>query len=569
MNIRSKYTLISILTFVIILLFLGLFIYQKIKINFFITLLPPEVKIGQLLMIAPESTKFDDKLLKLIKEYHIGNIKIFGKNYKTKEELLELIIKSQNNAIIYNKGIPMLIATDQEGGWVAHLKENFTIPPSNMAIGLSKNKIYAYIAGDIISSELSKIGINVNFAPVVDLALNKNSWVIGPRSYSDNPFITTEMAKEFIRASLKYNVLPVIKHYPGHGSLEKDSHNKFLVNNYSYEELIKTELIPFLELSKNSEIGIMTAHIACPAIVKYIEKKEKKNYKNYYYLPATLSEIIVDKYLKKYNKSQALIFSDELSMKSITSLMPLEKASLKAIESGVNIIVINQNYDKIEKIANYILENYKKSKKFQEKVDKSVEKILQTKGMIFQTKLKLFSPYIFNLKKIQINRKDLNFINNESNRYKAYLLSLETTEIYRNRKNLIPLIKSKINFTNDFIVLSDNKNLYYSIKKWTSKVTFYRLKNFKIKNFNSKKAIIIYGIESQKDLEILKDVYRVNSNIIVINFLHKINVEKLDYIDTIICTYSNNILQIEAGVEILFKGKPKVKNKLLQEYTIF
>lgn len=571
MFFTSKNTIMLFVIFLIILSFVALIILQNIKLNFFVESLTLEEKLGQLLMIAPASTDFDKELLNLIKNYHIGNIKIFGKNYKNKEELLNLIVNCQNSSLRYNKGIPMFIATDQEGGWIAHLKKNFTIPPSNMAIGKTKNSIYAYIAGALISSELSKIGVNVNFAPVLDLDLNKDNWVIGPRAYSSDPQIVINMASEFIRASLKYNVMPVIKHYPGHGSLKQDSHNYLITNNQSYDKLSKTELLPFLYFIRNFKLGLMAGHIAAPGIVKYIENLEKKEYKNYYFKPATVSKVLIKDYLIKHNKARVLIFSDEISMKSITSIMSLNEAVCEAIKSGVNVVVINQDYKNILSLINYLKNKYITDKEFQKDVDNSVKRIIMAKANLFLplNKRDLFSIKIFNIKKFKPDYKKISEINNELNRKIAYQLSVVTTDIVKDKKNLIPLIKNKSIIKNKFVIISTLPELYYGVKKWLSNAVYLNPKYLNLKwipeNDNS---IIIFGLKDKKELKLLNQIYRKNQNIIVINFLHNSNIENLDYIDTIISIYSDKAVQIYAGVDVLFSGK-KDYPELLEYYSIF
>ncbi len=571
MDLTNKYVIIFFISLLLLLLVIGVIIFHHQKLEAFLELLTLDEKIGQIFMIAPRSTKFDKGLKELIKRYHIGNIKIFGKNYRNKRQLFELIVNLQNTALKYNKGIPMFIATDQEGGWVAHLKKGFTIPPSNMGIGNTDEPRYAYIAGKIIASELSAVGINVNFAPVVDLYLNPKNWVIGPRAYSSDPYRVTLMANEFITAHHKFNVLPVIKHYPGQGRVKGDSHIEVLTNYAKYEILVRNELYPFLKLCKCDINGVMTAHIAVPELVKYIEKKENKNYEKYYYLPATISEILVKKYLLEYNNTKSLIFSDEIGMKGITARYRIEEAVYRAIKAGVNIIVIDRKYRTIKRILKYIKRKYYKDEEFKNDIDNSVKKIIEAKALLFSNlnKMKAFSARIFHLPEFKLDYERLKIINSERNRFIAYSLSIVTTEIYRNRKNLIPLNKNREFREFTYTVISSTPVMYKAVKRYTANAKFINLKRIDFSQIlPDKKNIIVFGLRKKKETKIIEKIYKKNRNVIVINLLHPYNIEPLEYIDTIICTYSDNPLQIEAAIDVMFNGKRKTK-KLLAEYLTF
>ena len=571
MDLFNKYVIIFLISLLLLLLALGIIWFHNQRLECFMALLSPTEKIGQLLMISPASTEFDDELKNFIKNYHIGNIKIFGKNYQSPKQLHKLIVSAQNTALHYNKGIPMFIATDQEGGWIMHLKKGFTIPPSNMAIGKTREIRYAYIAGKIIASELSAVGVNVNFAPVVDLYLNSQNWVIGPRAYSSDPQLVTVMANEFIKSHIKFNVLPVIKHYPGQGRVSGDSHIEVLTNSAKYEVVINNEVYPFRKLCKCDMCGIMTAHIAVPTIVKYIESREHKDYKQYYYLPATLSEILIKKYLLEYNNAKSLIFSDEISMKGITAQFNLEEAAYRAIKSGVNIVVIDKDYPKIKKIVKYLEKKYYTDKQFKKDVENSIKKIIETKTLLFSNlnKMKIFSGGIFHIPKFKINTNRLNIINSEKHKSIAYSLSIVTTDIIRNRKNLIPLTKFKQFKDLSFTIVSSTPILFNAVRKYSIKAKFIPLKKLTLKNIsNRQNCMIIFGLKDKKETDIVKKIYKKNKNIIVINFLHPHNIENLNYIDTIICTYSDNFTQISASIDVLFNGKRTIK-KIFFEYLSF
>ncbi len=570
---NSKYLNILIIFFIVFLLFILLKIYKDIKLDEYINNLSPEYKIGQLLMIAPEGTTFDNKLKKLFKECHIGNLKIYGKNYKNKKQLRKLIVDAQNYALKENN-IPLFIATDQEGGWVAHLKKGFTIPPGEMGLGKSKNPQLAYIAGYIIATELNAIGINVNFAPVVDLDFKNKNWVIGPRAYSSKPYIVVKFANEFIKAHNEFNILTVLKHFPGQGRINRDSHISLLTNKAPYSILIKKELLPFLLLSNSFESSIMLGHIATPGIITFLSKHYKKSYKkSEYYVPASISYPIIHNYIRHYLNYKGLLFTDEMSMKGLLKYTSLKNAVYQALKAGVNIVLINANYTKIKDIYSFLLNKYIKEKDFQNSVNSSIKKIILYKNIIFHKKNKsrYFSKEIFHIDKLQYNFKNLSIINSKYLKKLAFEISLLTTEIYKNKKNIIPLPKYLRD--KNIIVISPRESLYYFMKEYVyyKNITYIkipagftkRISSSMINNILKKidsSSLIFFGIVSQENEKLCKIIYnRKNKNIIVINMLHPYNVYNLKNIDTIINTYSDNPVQIHAALEIIFNGTRKEK----------
>ena len=272
---KGKYKNIIFVCFLLSLMLLFVFFFQEYKYTYFLKDISIEEKIGQRLMVSPANHQLNAKFKDLIRKNHVGNIKIYGRNYRNKEQLSDLIDECQNLSLKYNKMMPMFVATDQEGGWIAHLKKGFTVPPSAYAIGRNCGIKLVKLASRIIASELSIVGVNMNFAPVVDLAINEDNWVIGPRAFSSSPEFTIELASEFIYQHLQYDILPIIKHYPGLGSVRNDPHVTLITNKADYKSMYETDLKPFRELMRSTENGVMIGNIAVPGIVQYMQKVKK------------------------------------------------------------------------------------------------------------------------------------------------------------------------------------------------------------------------------------------------------------------------------------------------------
>ncbi len=226
----------------------------------------------------------------------------------------------------------MFISIDQEGGWVSRLnkKNGFSKTPKASYVS-EKSPTFAKKTYKKLAYELSDLGINLNFAPVVDLAINKKNRVIvyQGRSFSKNPKKVVRYSKIFIEEMNNKDISSVLKHFPGHGSSLEDSHEGFVDITKTWS---KKELTPYKELIDNNYAKIiMTAHV--------YNKNLDKNY------PATLSHNINTNILRKQMKFRGIVISDDLQMKAITKHYTLKETVTLAINSGVNILLFGNHID--------------------------------------------------------------------------------------------------------------------------------------------------------------------------------------------------------------------------------
>ena len=279
-------------------------------------------------------TIMNEQVAQIVENYHLGAVIYFAQNLEETKQSYELTMELQK-AAVKNGGIPMLICADQEGGLVYRLKTG-TALPGNMALGATANSGYSYIAGQIIGSELSTIGVNTNLAPVVDVNNNANNPVIGLRSYSDDPNVVGEMASMAIAGMGEYDVVSCAKHFPGHGDTAVDSHYGLPTVDKSLEELLTCELVPYKALIKQGVDMIMTAHILYPELEKdtmYSFKTGKEEA-----LPATMSDDIITGLLKKELGFEGIVVTDAMNMEGITNSWDPVQAVVNAIWAGVDMI---------------------------------------------------------------------------------------------------------------------------------------------------------------------------------------------------------------------------------------
>jgi beta-N-acetylhexosaminidase len=301
-----------------------------------------DIKIGQMIMVgmSGQSAKKNSAIIKDIKKGIVGGVLLFEYNINPKnsqENLLELTNDLQEAA-----QIPLFISIDQEGGQVNRLKMKYGFPsmPSAQIVGQKNDSAYSHKIGNTIANSLSTCGINLNFAPDVDI-LNPNCPVLGKRNrcYSSNVKTIVQCAEIMIEEHKKLNIKTALKHFPGHGSSTTDSHLGLVdvSKTWSVEELF-----PYKYLIDTGKVDmIMTAHI--------INKKLDDSG-----LPATLSKKIVTGLLRKQFHYDGIVISDDMQMHAISKYYGLAQSLKLSINAGVDIVIFSNN---IEGSKDYTPEN--------------------------------------------------------------------------------------------------------------------------------------------------------------------------------------------------------------------
>ncbi|MDR2467413.1 MAG: glycoside hydrolase family 3 protein [Spirochaetaceae bacterium] len=265
-----------------------------------------------------------------IRRRRIGGVKVFGRNTTDITRLARTIGNFQRLALGHAAHIPLFVATDQEGGLVQHVRDETSRTPGAMAIGAAGFPEDAYRAGFYIGRELSLLGINMNFAPTVDLFTNHDSILIGPRSFGDDPVKTGILAAAFARGQLSAGIIPTAKHFPGHGDTALDSHGVLPLINADFDTLWERELIPYRMLIKERIPAVMSGHIAFP------NTKAKKT-------PASLSPWFIGEVLREKLGFDGLVITDDLWMNGATmSAGSLSDAAKQALLAGNDIIMISE-----------------------------------------------------------------------------------------------------------------------------------------------------------------------------------------------------------------------------------
>jgi beta-N-acetylhexosaminidase len=275
---------------------------------------------GWHLVIGFEGTKPSAELLSFIREEKIGGIVLFRRNWESLGQFKYLISKLTEAG----EG-ELFVCIDHEGGRVHRLSKPFThFPPQAVLAGAEDGTVFNI--GKAMAAELSAVGINVNFAPVLDIATNPFNPVIGDRAFGPDPEKVSNLGILMIQGMLEGNVMPCGKHFPGHGDTNLDSHLSLPVLPHTKKRLEACELLPFRKAIAADVPSIMTAHILVPNIDSL--------------WPASISRSITYGLLRRQMNFEGLIFTDDLLMKGISSQMTYEEAASRALNAGADIILI-------------------------------------------------------------------------------------------------------------------------------------------------------------------------------------------------------------------------------------
>lgn len=324
-----------------------------------------EEKIGQLFMLdfrkkdGRDVTAVDRDIAATINKYQPGGVILFRENTVRTLQTLKLTSDYQKAS----PKIPLFIAVDQEGGAVTRL-QSATVMPGNMALGAAGDPKLAYIVAKATGEELKNLGINMNFAPVVDVNNNPANPVIGIRSFGDNPGKVAALGVQFMKGLHDAGIIAAAKHFPGHGDTSVDSHIALPTVAYGLDRLEKMELLPFKAMIRNGADMIMTAHVTFPAI----DDREG--------VPATLSNKCLTGLLRERLGFDQVIITDAFSMKAITDRFGDKEAALMAIEAGADIVLMPQN---LPDTFDYIREQVRDGAIPEARIDGSVKRILTLK----------------------------------------------------------------------------------------------------------------------------------------------------------------------------------------------
>jgi beta-N-acetylhexosaminidase len=326
-----------------------------------------EEALAQVFMLAWEGGEPSPLILEWIQKRHIGGVKIFGWNTANTTTLARTVGRLQEASMNGPYGIPLLVATDQEGGMVRHVKGDTSVTPGNMAIGASGYPEDAYLSGYYIGKELRLLGVNMNFAPTIDLYTNRNSELIGTRTFGSDPAEAGVLGAAFAKGLARAGIIATAKHYPGHGDTALDSHGTLPRIDADFDTLWERELAPYRMLAKEGIPAVMSGHLAFP-------NTEAGD------TPASLSSWFLQDILREQIGFKGIVVTDDLNMAgAINNTGSLSSVAKQALMAGNDVIMFSSTPGLDSSLWTRLNADMKTDTAFRARVRDAAYRVLETK----------------------------------------------------------------------------------------------------------------------------------------------------------------------------------------------
>ncbi|TXD52063.1 MULTISPECIES: glycoside hydrolase family 3 N-terminal domain-containing protein [unclassified Polaribacter] len=517
---------------------------QEIWVDSLLSNMTVDEKIGQLFMVQAYSnldTNHEDFITEMITKYHVGNL-IFMQGTPQKQAVL-------NNKYQATAKLPLMIGFDGEWGLDMRLQNTYKFP-WNMTLGAIQNDSLVKQFGEHLGKHCKRLGIHINFAPVVDINTNPENPIIGNRSFGESKENVTQKAIAFTQGMQKYGVMANAKHFPGHGDTATDSHHTLPLLDFDKARLDSIELYPYRKVFDAGMGSVMTAHLNIPSL------ESNTN------LPTSLSKSVVTDLLQKELGFNGLIITDGLNMKGAANYATSAEIDLAAFMAGNDLLLIPQDVPASIRLIKQALTLKTLT---EERLNFSVKKILKAK---YWMGLQNYTPV-----KLANLQEDLNTIEDE----------LLHRELVKNAITLVKDTNQNVPFANleykkiAYVKLGDAPAAHFvnMLKNYT-KVDVISDENLdglleKLKPYNQ----VIIGFHKSndhpwksykfksKELVWLQEIAR-EKNVILDVFTSPyslLKVKSFTNIETIIVSYQNSKLAQEISAQIIF-GAFKAQGKL-------
>jgi beta-N-acetylhexosaminidase len=498
-----------------------------------------EQALAQVFMIGWVGEESNPVILDWIRQRNLGGVKIFGWDTADTQRLAVNIGNFQRASINGQFNIPLLIATDQEGGLVRHIKGITSETPGNMAIGASGYPRDAYLSGLYIGKELALLGINMNFAPTVDLFTNRDSLLIGPRAFGSDPVRAGILGSAFVKGQLAAGVIPTAKHYPGHGDTDLDSHGILPKINISFDAMWERELVPYRMLAGEGLPAVMSGHLAFP-----LTQAESA--------PASLSSWFLHDILRGKIGFKGVVVTDDLMMIGATSFMgTLARTAKQAIIAGNDIIMFSNTPLLYDPVWTFLINSMREEENFRACVRTSARRILEMKLTYLRGNSKV--PYIPDLKKLERELPDP-----EGTSYFINLAARSVTIIKPvPPDSVFPLSRETAGrvllagrfrdfFTYGRAAFPNSFTYGFSPSSSPADILYYA------RNADT----IIFCLSDNNDLRLLRSLQSANKRVIVLSILNPAYLENVQWVTGAVAVYSYSPASFAAGFSAITGNIP-------------
>lgn len=331
-----------------------------------------EEKAAQLFIITPEAltgmgvvTQAGETTRNALETYPVGGLIYMEQNIESASQLADMTASIQSFSTSLT-GLPLFLCVDEEGGSVRRISGRIAgVPkiPDMWSVGRTGNPDIAYLVGSELGSYLSGLGINVDLAPVADVVADPALSAIGDRSFGPDPLLTGMMAASCMRGIRDHGILAALKHFPGHGAVEEDSHTSAVISEKTLEELESEDLIPFMTGIDAGASLVMAGHITFPNIADTDT-------------PASLSHFFLTRLLREKMGYEGLIITDALNMGAVTDLYEPAQAAVMAVNAGADLILMPQDF---HMALQGVIDAVNSGTITEDRLDESVRRIIDAK----------------------------------------------------------------------------------------------------------------------------------------------------------------------------------------------
>jgi beta-N-acetylhexosaminidase len=327
-----------------------------------------EEKVAQMFVMSFYGSTLNEPIRNLLRDWHPGAVVLLPSNLESPEQITRLTNAIQQT-LVDTVGIPAWISVDQEGGVIAHLEEGFTRWPVPMLLTATRDEQLAYQFGEALAAEMRAVGLNMNLAPVADLYSNPDNPIIGRRSFGEDPQMVAETVAAVVRGMQDHGVLATVKHFPGHGATDTDSHLELPMLALDAAQLAERELVPFRAAIESGVGAVMMAHIHFPMLGDAEP------------VPASLSANVIHGLLREELAYDGLVITDALDMDAIDTVYRPEEAALAAIVAGNDLILLGAHISPEAQIRAYqgVVEAVNSDVIPLARIEESVRRILDAK----------------------------------------------------------------------------------------------------------------------------------------------------------------------------------------------
>lgn len=510
-------------------------------------------------LINESSSEFN-RMSNLIENEKIGGF-IFFKGNSVEEA--KLINKLQGIS-----ETPLLMSADFERGTKMRLNDG-SLFPNNMALGATGNTDLAYQMGLQIAKECRAIGIHQNYAPVLDINNNPDNPIINVRSYGEDPLLVSKLGLSFIQGLQEGGVIATAKHFPGHGDTDIDSHSDLPVLNFSRERLDNLELIPFQNAVDAGVKSVMIAHLSLPSIDDEA------------FLPASLSEKIIDDLLNRQMGFKGLVVTDALNMAGIVKHFSTEDVAIRCVDAGVDLILMPQGESTTISTIENAVNNGSIS---EERIDRSVKKILDAKNWLKLHENKYSEP-----------SEVMNIVNSSNAKKISQDIADESITLVKNEGGILPFqnISDKTCLIISLNNGNENANSNFFATQFENNNKFKESYFYDLSGNISNQDEILFEAENSdiilvpiyakvkintgtvglpnSQITLINSLISTGKKVIVISFGNPYLIQGFPDVDSYICAYADAESSIISSINALngiikFKGKLPVS--ISQEFKL-